>query len=100
MKSVKDDLKLIVDDNLVIVAKDINNIIKWFYINSNQYIPFRNSPLTKILRSSLGGNSRTLVIKSLNIMTILWQQMSPKGRFIALVTLRRGRADSTALSRF
>ena len=28
----------------------------------NQHIPYRNSPLTKILRSSLGGNSRTLVI--------------------------------------
>jgi len=29
---------------------------------NNQHIPYRNSPLTKILRSSLGGNSRTLVI--------------------------------------
>lgn len=27
-----------------------------------KHIPFRNSPLTKILRSSLGGNSRTLLI--------------------------------------
>ena len=26
------------------------------------HIPFRNSPLTKILKSSLGGNSRTAVI--------------------------------------
>jgi centromeric protein E len=26
------------------------------------HIPFRNSPLTKILRSSLGGNSRTSII--------------------------------------
>ena len=26
------------------------------------HIPYRNSPLTKILRSSLGGNSRTLVV--------------------------------------
>lgn len=28
----------------------------------SQHIPYRNSPLTKILRSSLGGNSRTLII--------------------------------------
>jgi Kinesin motor domain len=27
-----------------------------------QHIPFRNSPLTKILRSSLGGNSRTAIV--------------------------------------
>ena len=33
---------------------------------SNQYIPFRNSPLTKILRSSLGGNFRTLVVLCVN----------------------------------
>ncbi|KRX00715.1 P-loop containing nucleoside triphosphate hydrolase [Pseudocohnilembus persalinus] len=29
-------------------------------------IPFRNSPLTKILRSSLGGNSRTAIILCIN----------------------------------
>ncbi len=28
----------------------------------NAHIPFRNSPLTKILRSSLGGNARTAVV--------------------------------------
>ena len=28
----------------------------------SEHIPFRNSPLTKILRSSLGGNSRTAII--------------------------------------
>jgi hypothetical protein len=28
----------------------------------SEHIPFRNSPLTKILRSSLGGNSRTSII--------------------------------------
>lgn len=33
---------------------------------SNQYIPFRNSPLTKILRSSLGGNFRTAVVLCIN----------------------------------
>lgn len=26
------------------------------------YIPYRNSPLTKILKSSLGGNSRTAIV--------------------------------------
>lgn len=31
-------------------------------ILSNAHIPYRNSPLTKILRSSLGGNSRTLIV--------------------------------------
>lgn len=34
----------------------------FFYYHSNAHIPYRNSPLTKILRSSLGGNSRTLII--------------------------------------
>jgi len=28
----------------------------------NEHIPYRNSPLTKILKSSLGGNSRTVII--------------------------------------
>ena len=32
----------------------------------NTHIPFRNSSLTKILRSSLGGNSRTLIILCIN----------------------------------
>lgn len=27
-----------------------------------EHIPFRNSPLTKILKTSLGGNSRTAII--------------------------------------
>jgi centromeric protein E len=29
---------------------------------SDAHIPYRNSPLTKILRSSLGGNSRTAIV--------------------------------------
>ena len=32
----------------------------------NQHIPYRNSPLTKILRSSLGGNFRTAVVLCIN----------------------------------
>ncbi len=30
--------------------------------SSDAHIPYRNSPLTKILRSSLGGNSRTAIV--------------------------------------
>jgi centromeric protein E len=30
--------------------------------SSENHIPYRNSPLTKILRSSLGGNSRTAIV--------------------------------------
>jgi len=33
---------------------------------SDAFIPYRNSPLTKILRSSLGGNSRTAIILCVN----------------------------------
>ena len=49
----------------------------------NKHIPFRNSPLTKILRSSFGGNSRTLLI--LNISPSL------NDFEISLSTLRFGR---------
>ena len=31
-----------------------------------RYIPYRNSPLTKILRSSIGGNAKTLIILCIN----------------------------------
>ena len=48
-----------------------------------KHIPFRNSPLTKILRSSFGGNSRTLLI--LNISPSLHDFE------ISLSTLRFGR---------
>ena len=48
-----------------------------------KHIPFRNSPLTKILRSSFGGNSRTLLI--LNISPSL------NDFEISLSTLRFGR---------
>lgn len=30
--------------------------------HDEQYIPYRNSPLTKILKASLGGNSRTAIV--------------------------------------
>lgn len=47
------------------------------------HIPFRNSPLTKILRSSLGGNSRTLLIMCIS---------PTRGDFeISLSTLRFGK---------
>ena len=36
------------------------------FINRDLHIPYRNSPLTKILRSSLGGNSRTILINCIN----------------------------------
>lgn len=41
----------------------LTQVIKCVSQNDNkQHIPFRNSPLTKILRSSFGGHSRTLLI--------------------------------------
>lgn len=30
--------------------------------HDDMYIPYRNSPLTKILKASLGGNSRTAIV--------------------------------------
>lgn len=48
-----------------------------------KYIPFRNSPLTKILRSSLGGNSRTLLILCISPTTYDFD--------ISLSTLRFGK---------
>lgn len=49
---------------------------------SNEHIPFRNSPLTKILKCSLGGNFRTLVVLCCN--------PSDKQTEITMSTLRFG----------
>lgn len=49
----------------------------------NEHIPFRNSPLTKILRSSLGGNSRTLLILCISPTSFDFE--------ISLSTLRFGK---------
>ena len=40
----------------------LTQVISKLSLNSSQHIPYRNSTLTKILRSSLGGNSKTAVI--------------------------------------
>lgn len=44
-------------------------------------IPYRNSPLTKILRSSLGGNSRTVVILCMNPSMSQFEQTMSTLRF-------------------
>lgn len=44
----------------------LTQVIKLKSEGRKGHIPFRNSPLTKILRSSLGGNSRTLVVLCVN----------------------------------
>lgn len=45
------------------------------------HIPFRNSPLTKILRSSLGGNSRTAIILCVNPCFSQYEQTMSTIRF-------------------
>lgn len=41
----------------------LNQIIAWKSEGrAEKYIPYRNSPLTKVLRSSIGGNAKTLII--------------------------------------
>ena len=32
----------------------------------NGFVPYRNSPLTKILKNSLGGNAKTAIILCIN----------------------------------
>ncbi len=57
-------------------GKKINSSL--FYLNlvikllseKQLYIPFRNSPLTKILKQSLGGNSKTLIILCITPLSI------------------------------
>jgi len=48
---------------------------------SAQHIPYRNSPLTKILRSSLGGNSRTLIILCITPVASQFEQTMSTLRF-------------------
>jgi hypothetical protein len=44
----------------------LTQVIKLKSEGKKTHIPFRNSPLTKILRTSLGGNSRTVIILCAN----------------------------------
>ena len=48
---------------------------------SDVFIPYRNSPLTKILRSSLGGNSRTAIILCVNPCLSQYEQTMSTIRF-------------------
>ncbi|KAL4490912.1 hypothetical protein ABPG72_008648 [Tetrahymena utriculariae] len=45
------------------------------------HIPYRNSPLTKILKSSLGGNSRTMIILCINPSQSQFEQSYSTIRF-------------------
>lgn len=49
--------------------------------HSDTFIPYRNSPLTKILRSSLGGNSRTAIILCVNPCLSQFEQTLSTLRF-------------------
>jgi hypothetical protein len=44
----------------------LTQVIKLKSEGTKAHIPYRNSPLTKILRSSLGGNSRTVIVLCVN----------------------------------
>jgi len=48
---------------------------------NSDHIPFRNSPLTKILRSSLGGNSRTSIILCVTPAASQYEQTLSTMRF-------------------
>lgn len=48
---------------------------------SEAHIPYRNSPLTKILRSSLGGNSRTAIVLCINPCISQFEQTMSTLRF-------------------
>ena len=55
----------------------LTQVIKLKSEGRRGHIPYRNSPLTKILRSSLGGNSRTVVVLCVNpTFTHLEQSLS------------------------
>ena len=45
------------------------------------HVPYRNSPLTKILRSSLGGNSRTCIVVCVTPSRSQWEQTLSSLRF-------------------
>jgi kinesin family protein 18/19 len=49
----------------------LGNCITLLYQNrvdkTNQYIPYRKSKLTKLLKNSLGGNSRTVIIANVSL---------------------------------
>lgn len=44
----------------------LTHIINKMGKNETNFIPYRNSPLTKILKNSLGGNSKTAIILCVN----------------------------------
>ena len=46
------------------MAFDFSNVIHALAARNNPYIPFRNSTLTRILKESLGGNSKASIMVS------------------------------------
>lgn len=52
-----------INKSLFFLTHIINMIAK---SNQEKFIPYRNSPLTKILKNSLGGNSKTAIILCIN----------------------------------
>lgn len=47
--------------SLVCLGKVISSLVK----NNSQFIPYRDSKLTKLLMNSLGGNSKTVMIANI-----------------------------------